>query len=485
MNYSQLQPNILFILTDQQRWDALSTVNPFYKTPNLEKLANSGISYDNCYVNAPACVPSRLSLATGLYPHNLGVTVNKAHDLNPYLDTWMKRVRNNGYYTCLIGKSHLHRHKGDVRSRLSLVQHYGFDYVDEICGPHASVNCGSNLSDFWKEKGVFLDYIRDMSERKKCQFPPSRPLPFDKDLYPDSYVKDSFCNFVNNYQHEKPWCAFLGFSGPHEPWDAPLEFLNMYDLNLLDHPRSIKSGRLGFVRSSINNRLKKAENNIKKGMDYLSLRLDYAASVSFIDDLIGEIISCLAINNVYKDTLIIFSSDHGEMNGDYGLLHKQCFFDGAVRVPLLIKPPRTDLFQGVNSNSLVSLMDVASTIIEYSDAQNNNSDIGFSNSLKSDIDFYVSTDGTEAICESSREYLVSHYGNELMLLDSRFKFMLNKNFKCYAAFDKINDPLEQTNLLSDRGKLPEFSKTSLQLLKEKALQLILQTQNFSNGHFCD
>ena len=172
MNYLNARPNILFILTDQQRWDAISTVNSFYQTPNLAKIANSGISFSNCFVNAPACIPSRLSLATGLYPHNIGVTVNKAHDLNPYFDTWMKHVRNNGYHTCLIGKSHLHRHQGDLRSRLPLVEKYGFDYIDEICGPHASVNCDSNLTDFWKEKGVFEDYVRDMKERKKCQFPP-------------------------------------------------------------------------------------------------------------------------------------------------------------------------------------------------------------------------------------------------------------------------------------------------------------------------
>ena len=140
-------PNILFILTDQQRWDAISTHDKFYITNNLEHFSKESVIFENCFTNSPVCIPSRLALATGLYPHNLGVTRNKPHDLPINYDTWMKHAKKNGYYTCAFGKTHLHRHGGDLRDRLNLMQQYGFDFIDEIAGPHASANSKSNLTD--------------------------------------------------------------------------------------------------------------------------------------------------------------------------------------------------------------------------------------------------------------------------------------------------------------------------------------------------
>ena len=299
-------------------------------------------------------------------------------------------------------------------------------------------------------------------------------------------MKDNFCDFVNNYNLEKPWCAFLGFSGPHEPWDAPLEFVDLYDPNSLDPPRSIKLGRLGIKQSLINKRLKRAEHNISNGMDYLSLKLNYAASVSFIDALIGDVINCLTINNSYKNTLIVFSSDHGEMNGDYGLLHKQCFLTVQLGFRLSLSHLVLISFRGLMIPLFVSLMDIASTIIDYSNVQNNDDHkIGFSNSLKKCVDFNASATKVVNHSSTSREYLMSQYGDELMLLDSGFKFMLNKNFACYGAFDRIEDPMEQNNLVSDDGTLPKKLKRYFRELKENGLHLFLQTQNFSSKHFCD
>tara|TARA_B100000674_G_C37970138_1_gene976528 strand:- start:1532 stop:2992 length:1461 start_codon:yes stop_codon:yes gene_type:complete len=472
-------PNILFILTDQQRWDAISTHDKFYITNNLEHFSKESVIFENCFTNSPVCIPSRLALATGLYPHNLGVTRNKPHDLPINYDTWMKHAKKNGYYTCAFGKTHLHRHGGDLRDRLNLMQQYGFDFIDEIAGPHASANSKSNLTDFWDEHGLYESYRRDMRDRKKAAFPESRPLPFAKEFYPDAYVRDRFCNFLKQYKYDTPWCAFVGFSGPHEPWDAPQEYLDQYKDRELSPSRFLLSGEKVFERSINAKRMSKGVNNIINNRNFSALRKDYAASVTFLDDLIGDIFRLMQELGYYENTLIIFSSDHGEMNGDYGLLNKQCFFDGAVRVPLIVKPPASRIKRPYYVNHLVSLFDVAATISDYSSnelAPVKNHELAFSRSLRPLVEQAFQECETINPLIVPRDYAVSEYRNELMLVTANHKFMFNKSAFCYAVFDRISDLREEHNIMSSIATRKDILKDT-SAAANILLRIYLSTQD--------
>ena len=105
-------PNILLLMTDQQRWDAMGCSGDWVQTPNLDRIASEGTRFTNCVTTSPVCIPTRLSLATGLYPHNTGVWDNMNHQMPPERPTWMQAVRDAGYRTSLFGKTHLHPHSG-------------------------------------------------------------------------------------------------------------------------------------------------------------------------------------------------------------------------------------------------------------------------------------------------------------------------------------------------------------------------------------
>ena len=129
------KPNVLFLMTDQQRWDAMSCTSDWVRTPNMDRIANEGTLFTQCITTTPVCVPSRLTLATGRYPHNTKIWTHQPHVMPADTDNWMGAIRNLGYRTSLFGKTHLHTHVGDLREKEDLLHAWGLDDVDEIGGP--------------------------------------------------------------------------------------------------------------------------------------------------------------------------------------------------------------------------------------------------------------------------------------------------------------------------------------------------------------
>jgi arylsulfatase A-like enzyme len=131
-------PNILFLFTDQQRWDAMGCSGDWVRTPNIDRIASEGVRFADCVTTSPMCVPTRISLALGLYPHTTGVWGNINTDMGPEAPNWMQAIRTAGYRTSVFGKTHLHAHVGDLRAKEHLLHGYGLDDVNEIGGPRAS-----------------------------------------------------------------------------------------------------------------------------------------------------------------------------------------------------------------------------------------------------------------------------------------------------------------------------------------------------------
>ena len=332
-------PNILFLMTDQQRWDAMGSSGDWVRTPNLDRIAAEGVRFTQCITTTPVCVPARLTLATGRYPHSTAVWTHQPHTLKADADNWMGEIRKLGYRTSLFGKTHLHPHVGDLREKEDLLHAWGLDDVDEIGGPRASTEVMSHMTAMWEQKGLLEEYRADVRERfaNKPYVARASVLPLED--YYDVYVGQKAKQYLESYDRDEPWFCWVSFGGPHEPWDAPEPYASMYDPGAM--PEAIAdefdepcrpAGWLDHIRKG------RFCPDFEEG-DVGAMRANYAGNVTLIDDQIGEILAVIEARGELDNTVIAFTSDHGEMNGDHGLIYKMNFYDGALRVPLIIRVP--------------------------------------------------------------------------------------------------------------------------------------------------
>ncbi len=455
-----MKPNILLLMTDQQRWDAMGCSGGWVQTPNLDKIASEGVRFTNCVTTSPVCIPTRLSLATGLYPHNTGVWNNMRHTMSAETPTWMQAVRNAGYRTSLFGKTHLHPHNGDLREREDLMHAYGLDDVNEIGGPRASANVLSHMTALWEEKGLWKAYRADYRERFSTKPYLVRPSVLELEDYADVYVGQQAKQYLQNYDRHEPWCCWVSFGGPHEPWDTPEPYASMYDPN--DMPPPIPRPASGErPRGNLDSMMERMNPKFEAG-EVGRLRADYAGNVTLIDAQIGEILDAIQERGELENTVIVHCSDHGEMNGDYGLIYKSNFLNGAVRVPLLVRTPETakNPHAANVSETPVEWIDIGPTLVQLAGGELKHRQFGKS--------LCPVLDDTEA---THREFAISEISGEIMLLNQEWKIALNADGLPYLLFNVQNDPDETNNLAG----LPEMKELETQL-RLQILEHLFQTQ---------
>jgi len=431
------KPNILFLMTDQCRADALGCMGGSISTPNLDRIASEGVTFTNCISTSPVCVPARLSLATGLYPHNTGVWNNCNHTLAAESPTWMQVVRAAGYRTSLFGKTHLHPHNGDLRDREELMHAYGWDDVDEIGGPRASARVLSHMTARWEAKGLWGDYREDYRERfanKPWVVRPST-LPFEE--YADVYVGQRACEYLRDYDRAEPWCCTISFGGPHEPWDTPEPYASRYEPSTMPPPLPFPRDEAPRARGKLDQMRDNAPPLTPA--EIAAMRADYAGNVTLIDDQIGQILQVLQKRGELANTLILFTSDHGEMNGDCGLIYKSNFMQSAAGVPFLVRPPLGEAIdsRGSRSSAPIEWIDAGATCCDWAGAP---------------IPHQQFARSTAPILRGettqTREYAVSELSGELMIQTEAWKLAINADGEPYLLFDRIQDPEERINLVN-------------------------------------
>jgi arylsulfatase len=447
------KPNILFIMTDQQRWDALGCSGGWVRTPWMDRIASEGVRFSNCVTNSPVCIPARVSLATGLYPHNTGIWDNIHYDMPESTPTWMQAVRAAGYRTSLFGKTHLHHHGGDLREREHLLHAYGLDDVDEIGGPRASTSVGSHMTARWERVGLWQRYREDYRERFTTKPHMVRPsaLPFDE--YADVYVGQQAKQYLKGYTRPEPWCCWVSFGGPHEPWDTPEPYASLYRPADMPPP-AVRPRETGpRPQGALDRKLEHAKPLTPDEIG--ALRANYAGNVSLIDAQIGEILQTIEARGELSNTVIAFSSDHGEMNGDAGLIYKNNFLNGAVRVPMLLRTPESmkSPLAGTVSDSPVEWFDLGPTLVELAGGQLMHQQ--FAKSLQPAL-----AGGAE-----HRPFAISELDGEIMYMDRQWKMVLNAQGLTYLLFDRERDPGETTNLAGDRSAAGTRTELRLRILE--------------------
>lgn len=342
--------NLLFITTDQQRWDSLYCNGlEFMHTPGFNRLANEGMTFDRCYTTAPLCVPSRASLLTGCYPTAIGVLNN-----NDWMEeghtVWPEILTREGFETCAIGKMHFYPWNAMMGFSERIIaedkRHYyrQDDYTAFLRANGYDRYHPKDIPGYFEGMGA---YISNMPT--SCHI--------------DSFIGAQAVKWLKDRSKSRRFAAWISFSGPHDPYDPPAEYADIYCDSPIPEPigsRDELQSKPSAQRQSLN---KLAEHPLFfLDHTYLTkeqirkIRAYYLANITLIDHQIGMILDTLEANDLLEDTLIIFMSDHGDALGDHGLLYKNFFYESIVRLPLIIRGP--GIPKGIRSSELVQHIDV-------------------------------------------------------------------------------------------------------------------------------
>lgn len=338
--------NWLLISFDQWRGDWLE--QPWLHLPHLRRLCSEGWSIQRCYTSSPQCIPARASWLTGMRPSALGVTANQIYTVPADAPSFVRELRDQaGYTTALVGKTHWTPHESgvDLRDNLPLLRQLGFDRVREIAGPRALTVVSCELTDQWQDAGVLESYRRDLEDRYKegcvhCV----RPSVLPDALYPDLWLTGVALEELAQLPQDRPWLLWVSFPGPHEPFDVPASWRGRFSQGPIPPPvprptDPAELHRLAPPGSELARKLARWPDGLPAEA-VRDLRADYADHLALLDAQVGELLAALALRPDYAHTAVTACSDHGELLGDWGLLLKGCFLEGATRSLFVHRPPQ-------------------------------------------------------------------------------------------------------------------------------------------------
>jgi arylsulfatase len=351
------RPNILLISTDQQRYDMIGAAgNPAVSTPHLDRLAAQGALFENCYVQNPVCSPSRASLMTGTYVSAHGLYENGV-DIAPDTRVFSKDLAEAGYDCGLVGKFHLHScFHGRTEPRLD----DGFRVFRWAHDPYPGSS--ENAYHRWLRARRPDLYARALEERGLFDTMPT-------EFHYSRWIAEETISFLRTDRRtEQPFFFVTNFFDPHHGFGAPEEYVRRYDdvelpeVNTRDGELEDKPEIQQHTSLHGGGGMPSCADLDEQQLD--QLRRAYYAMVSLVDDEVGRILAVLDEEGLAEDTIVVFTSDHGELLGDHQLLRKGPFlYDCSVKVPLIIRWPGV-VEAGMRREELVQWVDLAPTFLE-------------------------------------------------------------------------------------------------------------------------
>lgn len=470
-------PNIVLVMSDQHRADMLGCAgDPTVLTPALDALASDGTRFTRVSCQGPLCMPSRASFMTERYVRDHGVYTNW-EEIGTGAPTYVRALRQAGYHTALLGKAHLYldenleaRHIDDLAWRLEAL---GFAEVLETGDKFVS-RIPSRYTDYLLARGLLDTYKAHIRERsyqgenedgrdatKSVPMWDSTPVPLPLEAYVDYWHGAEAVRWIEQYDRSEPFFLFVGFPGPHDPWDAPAEAVARYRDADMSMPRSTRrpvvegTGRYGALLNSF---LWLSDSTSMTDDAIRGMRRSYAADISVIDDAVGAIVGALGQRDLLANTWIVYTSDHGEMAGTHGLMSKCVLYEPAVRVPLVIRPPGGGTGRVVDS--LVEHFDVPATLRHIAGAP----DIPRSEGRS----LLPVIRGEET---TPRQLTVSENWGFAAFETDRHKLVVDEDAVAGCQlFDLVEDPLEDHNLVDDPA-----SKSVVDEMMERHVRPFLRT----------
>ena len=442
------KPNILWICSDQQRFDTLGCYgNPFVRTPHLDRLAENGVLFEHAYCQNPVCTPSRASFLTGRYPRTTRVRQNgQSIPADEVLVT--KLLSDAGYVCGLSGKLHLSTVYPSVSPGTERRIDDGYDEFHWM--HHPWPDWPTNEYHHWlREKGATY------------QDEPYKGSPFvrigmPEELHPTTWCARKAVNFVEACAEcDHPWLFSVNFFDPHHIFDPPAAYLERclkqldaiplpnYVPGELDHKPPFQAEDHGIAYDG-------RRYDDMTDDDHRVNRAGYWAMCDLIDVQVGRILEALDRTSQRDNTIVIYMSDHGEMLGDHGLYYKGPYlYDPAVRVPLIVSMPST-IPANVRSRALVELVDLAPTLLDAAGLERHPGMqgrslwpllTGRSNSDAHRDDVYCESYAAAGPGRDPKDYLT-------MLRTRAHKLIAVHGLDCGELYDLENDPDETHNLWS-------------------------------------
>ena len=387
-------PNILLILSDQQRCDTLGVLNPKIKTPNLDRIAREGMLFERAYAPTPVCLPCRASVITGQYPSRHGATHNETQLLQTHSPLISTTLRKRGYYTHMAGKSHLSSCHDPMGAESAPHIHnrgyfrnwhgpwYGFEYADISIGHSTEAHaCGMHYGVWLEDRGI--DPEKYFARTAYDDFG-AWDLP--EEHHNSTWVADVTIEAMTRAAGRgQPFFIWANFADPHNPCMVPEPWAGMYDPESIPtfgfkpgEPASFASKppfymeileRSGpYAARPADPGLPGAGNVSHLGYTQAQTQRNAAAyygMVSLMDKHIGRILDALDKSGEADNTLVVFASDHGDLLGDHGMWWKSLVcFDESMRVPMLARFPDR-IPAGSRCRGFQSLIDLFPTFCDF------------------------------------------------------------------------------------------------------------------------
>lgn len=379
------RPNILVIQTDQQMAATLGCYGAtICRTPNLDALARDGVLFTNAYASSPVCAPARASLHTGYFPSKHGITTNiytpgcSVHELPDHPSLLGRRLQQLGYQTGFTGKWHLGFGDGR-RAHPEYKAHVeAMPVLDWTDAPGALPSTrGWTGDDFPGHGGIGLDTPqyrdwlagrgRELTLEKHLEpYPHNWEITSGKDTSVTFFLTDSALGHMAEFADAgRPFCYLLNYWGPHGPYTAPTEYIDLYRDAAIPPWPSWDEDQTS--KPSIHDAHRVEATRHWQWADYEKLLRTYFAAITEIDDNVGRLTGFLKDRGLYDNTLIIFCADHGDSLGIHGGLTDKTLFmyEETNRIPLIVKEPAPIRRGGHQENAFVGTCDLYSTILDY------------------------------------------------------------------------------------------------------------------------
>jgi len=365
-------PNILWYCTDQQRYDTIGALNnPVVSTPFIDRIVVKGTAFTQTYCQSPICTPSRASFLTGCYPNAIRTPRNGNFVYTDQYPLISKILSDHGYDCGLVGKLHLASSFQRIEPRVD----DGYRFFKWSHAPRDDWQEGHDYADWVRQKGGSLkELVRDI-----------QGIPAE--LHQTTWGTDRSIEFIEE-KRERPWFLSVNVYDPHPPFNPPKQYRDLFDPKSMPDPLFRESDLIQqkilepidfqskarrpevldicdpILPRTPNADSVRGDHPSPGDKDAWTLKAAYYAMIKLIDDQFGRLVQFLEETGQLENTLIIYSTDHGESLGDHGLIEKGCrFYEGLVHVPLIFSWPgivKTNL----QCKALVELMDITPTLLE-------------------------------------------------------------------------------------------------------------------------
>lgn len=456
------RPNVLLIMTDQHRADLMTCAgNELVPTPNMDRIAARGVRFENAYCPYPVCVASRMSLLTGLYAHSTGAIDNRDR-LDWRYRTLAYHFAEGGYLPALIGKMHFNdAHKHGFEYYLSIndwlmylgpkVRHYANEIASHPIAPQffkTMIDDGAGLPDvagLWEGKSPWVGHV------ERSDFG-SMASQLDAEDHLDMFIARESGKFLRRHRQE-PFFLIASFMKPHTPLFPPKKWAEMYPVDKMVLP---EIGDVSSYPEHVRMRIahhQKIDERFRRAH-----RAGYLGNLAFVDVCIGRVLDELRELGLEDNTIVVYTSDHGEMNGDHGLYQKFCLFEPSVKVPLIVSYPGV-LPEGRVTEALTEYIGLYPTLSELCglpdpsrttnlpvpDAPERLDAASFADILRD-----PALPGPEAVFS---EYNLRHTSPMYMARGRRYKYVHTDGLT-HELYDLQEDPGEFVNRIDDPSLAP-------------------------------